>query len=143
MSDAVAVQTIATVGLVLVATLGLLGTVVTVYGARLSRRVKAIQGQVQNDHDSNLREDMDAHRTEGREIAEATVAELQALRSDIGGIRSEIRGLRGDLGRERDRIDDLEDTLSPRPRPPAPTTRRARREARQAYIPPPMEGNPP
>ena len=137
MSDAVAVQIVATVGVVLAAALGLLGTIVTVGGRSLLRRIKAIQGQVQNDHESNLREDMDAHRDENREIAQVTVAEIQGLRSDIGGIRSEIRGLRQDLGHERHRIDDLEDTLNPRQhqRPPAPAgTRRAAREARATVI---------
>lgn len=87
------------VALVLVAVVGTVG-------AKINGRVRAVQGQVQNDHPMNLRDELDSRHKETRGWWRET-------RRDIGGIRQDIRDLRADLARERDRIDDIETTLNP------------------------------
>ena len=73
---------------VLVAAIGALGLVlVAVINTRTNRRVKAIQRQVQNDHTTNLREELDDRHDEIGEW-------LREVRRDIGGMREELRGVR-------------------------------------------------
>ncbi|QOC24404.1 hypothetical protein IC744_14055 [Microbacterium hominis] len=70
------------------------------------RRVKRVLSQVENDHSTNLREEADERHNEN-------TTTLRTIVRDIGGIRGDIRALRDDLTHERDRIDDLEDTINP------------------------------
>ena len=73
---------------VLVAIIGALGLVlVAVINTRTNRRVKAIQRQVQNDHTTNLREELDERHDEISEW-------FREFRRDIGGMREELRGVR-------------------------------------------------
>lgn len=81
--------------------------VTLILGAKLSGRVKRVQAQVENDHSTNLREEQDERHAE-------LISNQKHAARDIGGIREEIRGMRKDIRRERERIDDLEDTLDPR-----------------------------
>lgn len=96
---------------IIAGSIGALGLVlVAILGAKINGRVRAVQGQVQNDHQTNLREELDTRHAETRSWWRET-------RRDIGGIREEIRGLRRDIAHERERIDDLEDTLNPKEKP--------------------------
>lgn len=53
---------------ILVALIGAAGLIlVSVIGLRTNGRVKAIQGQVQNDHTTNLREELDERHDETRQ----------------------------------------------------------------------------
>lgn len=53
---------------ILVALIGAAGLIlVAVVGLRTNGRVKAIQGQVQNDHSTNLREELDERHDETRQ----------------------------------------------------------------------------
>lgn len=79
MSSDIIVAMISTAGLIIVAVLNL----------RTSRRVKVIQGQVQNSHSTNLREELDERHTETRST-------LGDIRKDIGGLRSEMRAERAE-----------------------------------------------
>jgi len=92
------VALIGALGIVLVALIG-------VFGSKINGRLRAVQGQVQNDHSTNLREELDARHRETRGWWRET-------RRDIGGIREELRGIRADIAHERERIDDIEDTLT-------------------------------
>lgn len=74
------------------------------------RRIKRVQAQVENDHTTNMREEADERHTEN-------TTTLQTIVRDIGGIRGDLRALRSDLTHERDRIDDLEDTINPKEKP--------------------------
>lgn len=74
---------------------------VAVINVGLRRRVKSIQGQVQNDHSTNLREELDDRHGETREW-------FTDLRRDVGGIRADLRGIRSDQRALSERIHILE-----------------------------------
>lgn len=112
-SDNVLVAIIITVGTVLAALLSYLGIVAT--GAR--RHAKAARNQVQNSHDTNLRDDLDT------KFAGLAVL-VKGLVLDVGGMKSDIRGIRRDasddrraageaIAAEREHIRKLEQTLTP------------------------------
>lgn len=92
----IVVATISTAGLIIVALLNL----------RMSRRVKVIQGQVQNDHQTNLREELDERHTETRSV-------LGDIRKDIGGLRSEIRAERAERMLLSTKLHNLEQKDTP------------------------------
>ncbi|ALX67451.1 DUF2746 domain-containing protein [Microbacterium sp. XT11] len=92
MSDAVLVALIT----------GLLGpALVALITTGIRRRVKAIQGQVQNDHPTNLREELDDRHDETREW-------FRELRRDIGGLRQDLRGVRQDHSALAERVHRIE-----------------------------------
>lgn len=62
---------------------------------KMASEVKAVRGQVENSHDTNLRDDID-------EIREMVRDGMADIRSDISGIRKDIGGLRGELRTERE-----------------------------------------
>ncbi|QTV79495.1 DUF2746 domain-containing protein [Microbacterium sp. NIBRBAC000506063] len=93
----------------------LLGTAGTILGLVL-QRTGEVRHQVQNDHGTNFRDDLDDTRSEiaaVRDIAEHAVRaaqkgsddtvqlreDVQQLREDLGGTQSDIRGIRRDIGR--------------------------------------------
>lgn len=59
------------------------------------KRVSAIKEQVQNTHETNLRDDVDA-------LSKLVRDGLQAVRDDVGGLHSETRDLRKDVTGIRD-----------------------------------------
>lgn len=75
--------------------------VVAVINVGLRRRVRAIQGQVQNDHPTNLREELDDRHDETRDW-------FKDLRRDIGGLREEIRDVRAEQRTQSNRIYTIE-----------------------------------
>lgn len=75
--------------------------VVAVINVGLRRRVKSIQGQVQNDHSTNLREELDDRHDETRDW-------FKDLRRDVGGIREDLRWMRGELSSHSQRIHTIE-----------------------------------
>lgn len=81
------------------------------------RRVKRVQAQVENDHTTNMREEQDERHEENSRALHWLVGTVKTLVRDLGGIRQEIRDLRADVRHERDRIDDLEDTITPKETP--------------------------
>lgn len=80
-------------------------------------RVKRVQAQVENDHTTNMREEADERHQENSRALRWLVATVQTVVRDIGGLRQDLRDLRGEVRHERDRIDDLEDTINPKERP--------------------------
>jgi hypothetical protein len=90
------VATVGTVGLVVVA-------IVTPFAARVAGRIKAVQEQVQNDHTTNLRDDMDGKHTENRGL-------LLAIQRDVAWVMRR-------LAEQDDRLDALEDTQPKRTTP--------------------------
>ena len=98
--------------------------VIAILGARLTRKVnhlsadtKATRHQVENSHSTNLRDDQDDKHAELVELVKAVIGAQKSQGAEIGGVREELRGvrrdvsdLRGELGVERERIRDLEDT---------------------------------
>lgn len=73
-------------------------------------RVKSVQAQVENDHTTNMREEQDERHKENSSL-------LRSVVRDIGGIRQDLRDLRSEVRHERDRIDEIEDTINPKERP--------------------------
>lgn len=67
----------------------------------LHREVTQVRTQVQNSHETNLRDDIDEMRKEIR-------AGFEETREDIGGIRSEIRTERRERAALGDRVTQLE-----------------------------------
>jgi hypothetical protein len=113
LGENVVVTTIITFGTIISAFLGYLGVVAT--GAR--RHAKAARFEVQNSHDTNLRDDLDKK-------FEGLAGLVESLARDVGGIKADIRGIRTDatndraaageaLSAERERILILERTLTP------------------------------
>lgn len=80
------------------------------------RRVKRVQAQVENDHTTNMREEQDARHKENSTALHWLVGTVKTLVRDLGGIRQDIRDLRAEVRHERDRIDDIEDTINPKER---------------------------
>lgn len=80
--------------------------VVAVINGGLRRRVKSIQGQVQNDHSTNLREELDDRHDETRDW-------FKDLRRDIGGLRAEIRDVRAEQRAQSTRIYTIEQKGTP------------------------------
>ncbi len=93
---------------VLVAVIGAIGLVlVAAIGARRNGRVKAIQEQVQNDHSTNLREELDHRHSESMTLL-STVAQRLVI-TDNRMLRVEDM-----LNKLAERIEDVEDTVQPR-----------------------------
>lgn len=87
---------------IIVATIsGVALIVVAVINVGLRRRVKSIQGQVQNDHSTNLREELDDRHDETRDW-------FKDLRRDVGGIRQDLRWMRSELSTHSQRIHTIE-----------------------------------
>lgn len=80
-------------------------------------RVKRVQAQVENDHATNMREEADERHAENARALHWLVGTVKTLVRDLGGIRQDLRDLRADVRHERDRIDDLEDTINPKETP--------------------------
>ncbi|HUG50398.1 MAG TPA: hypothetical protein VLZ78_05315 [Terrimesophilobacter sp.] len=80
--------------------------VVAVINVGLRRRVKSIQGQVQNDHATNLREELDDRHDETRDW-------FKDLRRDIGGMREDFRWMRAELSAQSNRIHTIEQRNKP------------------------------
>lgn len=99
---------------------GITAVLVALIGAGVlstRRRVKRVQAQVENDHTTNMREEADERHAENSRALQWLVSTVKAVVRDIGGMRQDIRDLRSDLTHERDRIDDLEDTINPKEKP--------------------------
>lgn len=85
--------------------------VVTKRVGRMRRDTSAVRDQVVNHHvDENgepilMRDENDTRHAE-------TAGWFKELRRDVGGLCEDVRGLRTDIRHERDRIDELEDTLT-------------------------------
>lgn len=92
--------------------LGLIGIIVKRVG-RMRRDTTAVRDQVVNHHVDEdgepilMRDENDTRHAE-------TAGWFKELRRDVGGLREDVRGLRSDIRHERDRIDDIEDTLTKR-----------------------------
>lgn len=89
----------------LVAVVAALGGVVVAYlehGRRQSKKtradVKAAKYQVENDHSTNLREDLD----EIAETARMTAAHVESLTREVRSLGKSVGGLRDDLRLERE-----------------------------------------
>jgi len=96
----VLVALIGAFGLVLVAVIG-------AYGAKINGRLRAVQGQVQNDHPTNLREELDDRHAETRQWFWALWKRQDRQDAKIDRLFALVRD-------DRDRLDDLEDTITPK-----------------------------
>lgn len=76
--------------------------IVAVITTRTRQHTRQIRDQVENHHNTNLREELDSRHAE-------TAKWFRDVRRDLGGIREELRGMREtDRAQER-RIQRLED----------------------------------
>lgn len=94
--------------------------------ARMNGRVKSLKAdskatrhQVENNHDTNMREENDERHDETVTLLKNVIATQKLQGNDIGGIREELRALRTDDHDQRDRIHELEKT-QPRPKKERP-----------------------
>lgn len=90
---------------VLVALIGGFALVLTaptsVLALVLNRKVNAIRHQVANDHDVNLRDDLDAKHDDNSAL-------LQTIARDVGGMKEDLRLVRRTQARQDERIHTLE-----------------------------------
>jgi len=93
MSETVLVAMIG--GLALVLAPGGIGAVL------LNRKLNVIRDQVANDHDVNLRDDLDTKHTENGDL-------LHQLVRDVGGIKKDLRTIRKKQYRHDNRLHALE-----------------------------------
>lgn len=112
-----------------VGVLSLVGVLISVlYGRRASSNARQAKEQVQNDHEVNLRDDIDGiKRLIGSMSNTVTALDRGQLR-----LLSEVGLLRAGWQTNRNDIDDLMDTAQQRRKrdewePPPPQSRRARR----------------
>ena len=92
MTGVVAAQTIATVGLIIVALITALSTRANgKHIARVGQDVAEVRNQTQNSHESNLRVNIDVNH-------EATIAAIGQVRAEIATVRGDVGAVRGDLG---------------------------------------------
>jgi len=96
----VIVALIGALGIVLVALIGVLGT-------KINGRLRAVQGQVQNDHPTNLREELDERHAETRQWFWALWRRQDRQDAAIDKLFRLVRD-------EHDRLDELEDTFNPK-----------------------------
>jgi len=96
-------------GGVLVAVLGTLTAAVSVVGPSLRR----IDKQVSNDHEINLRDDLDIKHERLHRALEALASDMRGMRRDIGRNTDELVYVRRKVDKLDDRVDDLEDTVNP------------------------------
>lgn len=84
--------------------------VVTTLGVKLKKTnstVGEVRDQVSNDHDTNLRDDLDLMRDESRELASTLKSFISRFDAHASSVTADIRGLRKDIGRADER--DIED----------------------------------
>jgi hypothetical protein len=110
MTDPVLISVITASATVIVAVIGVLGE-------RLRRSVRTIRQQVQNDHRTNLRDDLDGIR----DLVTTVASDLRRVDRGQATLISEVNLLRTGWQKNRDDIDELMDTED---------RRRARREDR-------------
>ncbi len=102
-------------GGIIVAGLGLIAALAN----RTRQHAKASREQVENNHESNLREEQDERHIEsmaafsaGRAESMAAIGELRRhIDARFEGQSADIRGLRKDIGRLADADGDLEDRI--------------------------------
>lgn len=86
---------------ILVALIGAAGLVlVSVIGIRTNGRVKAIQGQVQNDHTTNLREELDERHDETRSWFSALWRLIDNTDKNIAALDARVAALEDKETRE-------------------------------------------
>lgn len=91
----------------LVSAVGLV--VVALISNRTRQHAKAARAQVENSHDTNLREEADERHKQNVEL-------LNALASDIRGLRRDIGRHTDHITRHEERLDELERTQPTPPR---------------------------
>lgn len=87
-----------------------LGALSLVKVRRIRQDTAATRDQVENNHDTNLREEADERHEENAGLLRQLVTTVNGVVRDLGGIRAEIRALRDDDADQRERLHDLEVT---------------------------------
>ena len=100
MTDEVIVAMLGTFGLIFTALLSFIGVVVTV----TRKHAKAARYEVQNNHDTNLRDDLDEKFQSFTALLKTQGADLGGMKSDIRAIHRENAAARDAAARERDRL---------------------------------------
>ena len=101
---------------VVLAALVIVGLVLWRFGAALASRMKAVQEQVANDHKKPdgepllLRDDLDEKHDENAK-------KLDRALSLLGTVQRDVAFLMRRAIEQEDRIDDLEDTITPKEKP--------------------------
>lgn len=111
---------------VLVALLGAVGLLATGLLANRGRQhAKAARDQVENHHNTNLREEGDERHAENKALLETVLTRVDDLGERVTGVKADVRGIRRDIGRladadrtHEDRIHNLETTQPPTRRKP-------------------------
>jgi hypothetical protein len=101
MSETVIVSIIAAIGAVAVAWIG--RKLVTI-----QKDTKASREQVENSHNTNLRDDLDGRHGEVMRVLDRLYRQFEGMGSDIRGIRKDIGRLESSDDRLDERIHDLE-----------------------------------
>ncbi|KZE91172.1 DUF2746 domain-containing protein [Microbacterium sp. TNHR37B] len=92
---------------IITATATVLVAVVTVQGVRINGRIKRVQHQVENDHSTNLREELDRRHAETRGWFDLINRRLVAGDERMGRLEDT-------LTRHQRELDELEDTVNTR-----------------------------
>ena len=91
MTEAAIVQTIATLGLIIVAIVTAIATHTNGRNLqRMSLDVSEVRSQTQNSHSKNMRDDMDSKHN-------AIVDAIANVRDDVGAMREDVGGLHRDI----------------------------------------------
>lgn len=106
---------------ILVALIGSVGLItVGLLANRGRQHAKAARDQVENHHNTNLREEADDRHAENKALLENVLERVSGVDDRLAGVKSDIRGLRRDVGRlydadrtHEERIHDLEKTQPP------------------------------
>lgn len=92
---------------IVVATIGAIAAVISTFLANRGRQhAKAARTQVENNHSTNLRE-------EGDERHAQNTTTLEAIQSDIRGIRRDVGRLTDRSHKHEDRIDEIDERTRP------------------------------
>jgi UPF0716 family protein affecting phage T7 exclusion len=90
-----------------------IGAVSLVKVRRIRQDTAATRDQVENNHDTNLREEADSRHEENKSTLGRLERGFSAFRREV---REEFKALRGDDRDQRDRIHDLEKTIDKAPK---------------------------
>ncbi|WDH80214.1 hypothetical protein PTQ19_07220 [Microbacterium esteraromaticum] len=108
MTEGVLVTIITAGQAIILALIGLLG----VRLGKVKRDVSAARWQVENTHDTNMREENDSRHAETKrwidDLSDNFTDQIKTLAKDLGGMRAEIRGDRETHRALADRVTHLE-----------------------------------
>lgn len=98
------------VALLVAAITGIPGVAAAVLANRGRQHARAARVQVENNHDTNLREEGDERHHENTRLLNLAIQLIMGAKKDIRGMRYDIGRIYNRLDAQQSAIDDLEDT---------------------------------